>query len=200
MRRLLFVPKAISGGSYPATPLSRRMLSGGHMKEEGAKGFPTFGGVLLGLGVGGFFDGIVFHQLLQWHHMLSSAGYPPDTVANLLVNTLWDGVFHAGTYVAIAVGLAIFWRHARREHVPWSGKMLAGTLLIGWGLFNVVEGIVNHHVLGLHHVNETAPPAQWIVWDLSFLAWGAVMALAGAYLLQRGKAETSASAARFSGV
>ncbi len=27
-------------------------------------------GLLVGLGLGGFFDGIVLHQLLQWHHML----------------------------------------------------------------------------------------------------------------------------------
>ncbi|TIP73091.1 MAG: DUF2243 domain-containing protein, partial [Mesorhizobium sp.] len=31
--------------------------------------FPTSAGILLGLGLGGFFDGIVLHQLLQWHHM-----------------------------------------------------------------------------------------------------------------------------------
>jgi uncharacterized membrane protein len=30
------------------------------------------GSVLLGLGLGGFFDGIVLHQILQWHHMLSA--------------------------------------------------------------------------------------------------------------------------------
>ncbi|HEU5099504.1 MAG TPA: DUF2243 domain-containing protein [Roseiflexaceae bacterium] len=34
-------------------------------------------GIWLGLGLGGFFDGIVFHQILRWHHMLTSAGYPP---------------------------------------------------------------------------------------------------------------------------
>ena len=27
-------------------------------------------GVLLGLGLGGFFDGVVFHQLLGWHHLI----------------------------------------------------------------------------------------------------------------------------------
>ena len=37
--------------------------------ETSLREFPRTGGVLLGLG--GFFDGVVFHQLLQWHHMLS---------------------------------------------------------------------------------------------------------------------------------
>jgi uncharacterized membrane protein len=50
---------------------------------------------------------------------------------------------------------------------------------MGFGLFNLVEGIVNHHTLGLHHVNETAPPGQWIYWDLGFLAWGAAMLIGG---------------------
>ena len=152
--------------------------------------FPRAGGVLLGLGFGGFFDGVVFHQLLQWHHMLTSAGYPPDSVASLEVNTFWDGAFHAATWVLIAAGLGIFWRHARLRHSPWSGKLLAGTLLLGWGIFNTVEGVVNHHLLGLHHVNETVPPSQWMMWDLAFLAWGAAMIVLGAYLVRRGGRET----------
>jgi uncharacterized membrane protein len=153
--------------------------------------FPLAGGVLLGLGLGGFFDGIVLHQLLQWHHMLSSAGYPPDSVENLEVNTFWDGVFHALTYVFVAIGLAVFWRHARSAaHARWSTKLLVGSLLIGWGVFNVVEGIVNHHVLGIHHVNETVPQSQWLIWDLAFLAWGAGMLLAGTYLVCAGRRDT----------
>ena len=36
---------------------------------------PTLAGFFLGLGLGGFFDGIVLHQILQWHHTATSAGY-----------------------------------------------------------------------------------------------------------------------------
>jgi hypothetical protein len=57
--------------------------------------FPASAGILFGLGLGGFFDGIVLHQVLQWHHMVTSAGYPPTTVENLKLNTLLDGLFHA---------------------------------------------------------------------------------------------------------
>ena len=46
---------------------------------------------------------------------------------------------------------------------------------MGFGLFNLVEGIVDHHILGIHHVNETVPPEQWIYWDVGFLVWGALM-------------------------
>jgi uncharacterized membrane protein len=64
-------------------------------------------------------------------------------------------------------------------------------MLIGFGLFNVVEGVVDHHLLGIHHVNETVPPGQWIYWDIGFLVWGAVMFIAGWRLLRTGQKETS---------
>jgi uncharacterized membrane protein len=137
--------------------------------------------------LGGFFDGIVLHQILQWHHMLTSAGYPPDSVRNLEINTLFDGLFHASTYVFVALGLVVLWRHARRPHPQWSGKLLGGSMLIGFGAFNLVEGIVDHHLLGIHHVNETVPPDQWIYWDLGFLAWGLAMLIIGWELLRRGR-------------
>lgn len=148
-------------------------------------GFPTSAGIFLGLGIGGFFDGIVLHQILQWHHMASSAGFPSDTVEGLRWNTFFDGLFHAATYIFVLTGLIFLWRAARRKHLRWSNRLLAGSLLAGFGLFNVVEGLVNHQILGLHHVNETVPRGQWIYWDLGFLAWGAAMLLIGLFLLRR---------------
>jgi uncharacterized membrane protein len=62
--------------------------------------------------------------------------------------------------------------------------MLVGTMLMGFGIFNVVEGLVNHQLLGIHHVNETVPADQWLAWDIGFLVWGALM-LAGGWALQR---------------
>ena len=153
--------------------------------------FPVSAGILLGLGLGGFFDGIILHQVLQWHHMLTSAGYPPSSIANLEINTLWDGVFHLTTYVFVFLGLIILWKRAQRTHVRWPGKLLAGTLLVGFGVFNVVEGLIDHHILGLHHVNETVPPEQWIYWDLGFLVWGALMLGVGWSLLKTGQEQTA---------
>ena len=49
----------------------------------------------------------------------------------------------AGLPVTVA-GLAILWRHSRRPHAVWSARLLLATMLIGFGLFNVVEGIVDH--------------------------------------------------------
>lgn len=148
------------------------------------KDFPVSAGIFFGLGLGGFFDGIVLHQLLQWHHLLTNAGYPPDSVENLKVNTFWDGLFHALTYVFVVIGLFLLWRTARRTHIRWSSRLLIGTFLIGFGLFNLGEGIINHQILGIHHVNETVPREQWIYWDVAFLLWGALM-LSGGWLLFR---------------
>lgn len=154
-------------------------------------------GILLGIGLGGFFDGIVLHQILQWHHMLTSHGdYPANTVAGLEINALWDGLFHATTYVAVAAGLALLWRASRLPHAPWSTRLLIGLLLMGWGSFNLVEGTVDHHILTIHHVNETVPRNQWKWWDLGFLLWGAAMLLGGWRLARSGEAEQDAAIAR----
>ncbi|MBY5618882.1 DUF2243 domain-containing protein [Rhizobium leguminosarum] len=146
--------------------------------------FPRSAGLLFGLGLGGFFDGIVLHQLLQWHHMVSSR-YPINTIENLELNTFWDGVFHSATYLFLLAALFVLWRSARLSHFKWSTRELVATMLIGFGAFNLVEGVVDHHVLGLHHVNEMAARGQWIFWDLGFLAWGAAMVTAGYVMLRR---------------
>ena len=149
--------------------------------------FPTGGAILLGAGLGGFFDGIVLHQVLQWHHIASSAGVPVDTVDGLRMNTLFDGLFHLATWIMTAAAIALLWRGARRgARLLWS--RLIGGAVMGFGLFNLIEGLVNHQLLGLHHVNETAPPDQWLAWDLGFLASGLVLLAAGSGLSRKAPA------------
>ncbi len=155
------------------------------MADKDKRAFPTAAGILFGLGLGGFFDGIVLHQLLQWHHMVSHT-HPPVDVASLEFNTFWDGVFHAATYVFVLAGLVLLWRAAHRGHLWWSWKLLAGTMLMGFGAFNLVEGVVNHHLLQLHHVNETVPESEWLYWDVGFLVWGAAMLIGGWFLWRNG--------------
>lgn len=161
------------------------------MRGTPGHSFPATAGILFGLGLGGFFDGIVLHQILQWHHMLTAFGYPPNSVHNLKINTLWDGLFHATTYLFVLLGLIILWRVSRRTHIVWSSKLLLGTLLMGFGVFNLLEGLVDHHLLGVHHVNETVARANWIYWDLGFLVWGAMMLIGGWLLFRRGRRETA---------
>jgi uncharacterized membrane protein len=123
-------------------------------------------------------DGIVLHQILQWHHMLTSEGsYPKSTVAGLETNTLWDGLFHAFTFVIVVVGLCVLWQRTNEWRWAASGRALIGWMLFGWGLFNVVEGIVDHEVLGIHHVREGA--GHQTAYDIAFLAFGAVVLIVG---------------------
>jgi uncharacterized membrane protein len=148
-------------------------------------------GILLGLGLGGFFDGIALHQILQWHHMLSSVSFfDPATIPGLRANTTADGLFHAVTYVFTVAGVALLWR-AFAIGRGGTARQLVGLILAGWGIFNLVEGVVDHHFLGVHHVNETAPREHWLWWDLGFLVWGAAMILIG-WSLWRTRSERAA--------
>jgi uncharacterized membrane protein len=71
-------------------------------------------------------------------------------------------------------------------------------MLSGWGLFNLAEGIIDHHILQIHHVRpRSANPAAW---DLGFLASGALLLLAGRALIRSGAEGTAAApAARHGG-
>jgi uncharacterized membrane protein len=135
-------------------------------------------GVLLGVGLGGFVDGIVLHQILQWHNMLSNRVPPADLVA-MKFNMLWDGLFHAFTWLATAIGLAALWRAGAGRRTMWSSRVLVGGMLLGWGAFNLVEGTIDHQILGVHHVH---PGDGQAAWDFGFLAFGAVLALTGCVL------------------
>ncbi|MBL1086151.1 DUF2243 domain-containing protein [Streptomyces actinomycinicus] len=158
-------------------------------------------GILLGVGLGGFLDGILLHQLLRWHHMLSSTDhdrigvkyYDPHTVSGLQMNTLWDGVFHTVCWLAVLGGLSVLYARvtAGRRQV-WGSRVLWGWILAGWGLFNLVEGVLDHHVLGIHHVHD-GPHRLW--WDLGFLLLGALL-LAGGGLLRRSGRSFDPAAAR----
>ncbi|WP_323174672.1 DUF2243 domain-containing protein [Natrialba sp. PRR66] len=139
-------------------------------------------GIVLGIGLGGFFDGIVLHQLLQWHHMLS-ARTDPTVLAGLRLNVVADGLFHVGTYLFTIAGIVLLVRAWRRTDVPPSGRALVGSTIVGWGVFNLLEGLVNHHLLGIHHV-WPAGPGSVLLWDVGFLLSGVVF-IVGGYALIR---------------
>jgi uncharacterized membrane protein len=141
-------------------------------------------GIALGLGLGGLLDGILFRQILQWHHLLSSAGYPDDTVAGLEVNMLADGLFQAVWWAVTVAGLVLLWRAARHPRGVWSSRLFGGAVLIGAGLFYLIEGLAAHYLLGLHHVKPG--PGQGF-WDAAFLLTGALLALIGLVLVLAGR-------------
>ncbi|MBC7819086.1 MAG: DUF2243 domain-containing protein [Planctomycetaceae bacterium] len=132
-------------------------------------------GTFMGIGLGGFFDGILFHQLLQIHNMLS-AKFPKTSIANMEINMFWDGLFHSLTYTMTLIGLGLLWKCGARRDVPWSGKTFLGAYFLGWGLFNFVEGIIDHHILNIHHVLESHGQSMF---DYLFLASGLILILGG---------------------
>src|SRR3954468_3630783 len=144
-------------------------------------------GIFLGAGLGGFIDGILLHQILQWHNMLSSVRPPVDLVA-MKYNMLWDGLFHAFTWIMVLVGLWRLWAVGRGLDVPWSTRTFVGSLTMGWGLFNFIEGLIDHQILGIHHVH---PGPGQLGWDLGFLAFGLVQIGGACILIRSGRSDTT---------
>ena len=95
---------------------------------------------------GGFVDGIVLHQILKWYNLLSNQ-LPPDNLVAAKVNMCRDGVFHAAAWVLTVLGRRLLRSATGRADVPRSGRTLGGALLLGWGAFNVVEGLIDHQLL-----------------------------------------------------
>lgn len=89
-------------------------------------------GVILGLGFGGFADGIVLHQIAQWHNM-GSAILPPTTMEAMKRNMMWDGWFHVATLVLCLAGVFMLLGLARRNHELPTPRMLVGQMVSGWG-------------------------------------------------------------------
>jgi uncharacterized membrane protein len=143
-------------------------------------------GVLLGISFAGFFDGIVLHQILQWHHMLTSVR-PTNSVEDLAANTFWDGVFLIAASIFAAIGLTLFWLAHRRHQLSDSTQTLIGSLLFGGGSFNLIEGIIDHHLLGIHHVKSGT---NQLAWDLGFLILSVLLAGLGLIVLRRGDKQT----------
>jgi uncharacterized membrane protein len=65
---------------------------------------------------------------------------------------------------------------ARRSETRFSDRVFYGSMLAGWGMFNVAEGIIDHHILEVHHVVERLGQS---VWDWLFLAFSVALIVVG---------------------
>jgi uncharacterized membrane protein len=139
-------------------------------------------GMVLGVGLGGFADGIVLHQIAQWHNM-GSAVLPPHTLEAMKQNMVWDGLFHLATWMITLVGVFMLWSHARSDQLPMAAGAFIGEMFIGWGAFNLVDGIIDHHLLNLHHVRDM--PAHVPLYDWVFLGIGGLGFLLAGILLKQ---------------
>ncbi|MBG6236158.1 putative membrane protein [Pedobacter sp. CAN_A7] len=138
---------------------------------------------VLGIGIGGFIDGIVLHQILQWHEMLTNK-LPADTLVNKSINMFWDGIFHLFTLITTIVGVFLLWNLLHKKTINTSKYLLWAGLSMGWGLFNLVEGIIDHHLLKLHNVREWSTSQE--LWNHGFLIFGLLLIILGWYWQKKG--------------
>jgi len=135
-------------------------------------------GIVLGMGLAGFFDGIVLHQILQWHHLVCVTEHcRPTSIEHLERQNTQDGYFHLAMLLLTTVGSYRVFRTASRPDVPRDANAILGPVLCGAGLFNFVEGLISHQILGIHHVRPGAP--YEFAADMGFLASGVILATIG---------------------
>ena len=145
----------------------------------------VWAGIVLGMGFGGLADGIVLHQILGWHHLVCyTLNCQPTSVAQLLHENTQDGFFHLGLWLLTLAGVAMLFRAARPVGGLWRGRVLAGSMLAGSGLFNFWEGLLNHQMLGIHHVLPGSP--HQFLWDMLYLSNGVLFFVAGMWLARGG--------------
>ena len=142
------------------------------MKKENKNLF--IAGLILGLGLLGAIDGIVFHQLLQWHHMILSP--------NIQLEIFTDGLFTALFSAKLIWGGVKIFQDARKNQLGTSWRIFLGGIFVGGGAFNLVEGIVDHHILQVHRVKPLAENP--LMYDLAFLAIGALLVVIG-FMIKR---------------
>jgi uncharacterized membrane protein len=137
-------------------------------------------GIAFGVALAGFWDGILLHSILQWHHMISNR-VPPVDMHAMQVNMVADGLFDLFCWAVTIVGVVLLFREAQTQQLG-SGRSYVGWILIGGGLFNFVEGLIDHEMLGIHHVH---PGPNWLAWDIGFLLLGGVLLVGIAWILRR---------------
>ena len=141
---------------------------------EGVSGRALFGAGVFGFGFSGLIDVVIIHHILQWHHLLSGI-YPMDTLAGLRTNIRADGWFSLGMIVVAGVGAGVVWRAERRARNPLTVRPIAGAAVVGLGLFDLYDAVVDHAILGLHQPLSMggAYNPHWAVVSLLIIGAGA---------------------------
>ena len=100
-------------------------------------------GFLIGCGIAAsMIDLFIFHLGLQWHHFYDLSTHE--------VALLTDGIFHAFGWFITVWGLFLLADIRRRGGVNW--KRWAGAVALGIGSFQLLDGVLNHKILGIHQI------------------------------------------------
>ncbi len=146
-------------------------------------GYAALASGALGFALGGFFDGILLHQILQWHHLLSGL---PQAAADLRFLILTDGLFHLAMYLVAALGLLWLWRGRAAVLAPAAGRLGLAWGLIGFGSWHIIDALLSHWLLGIHRIRMDSDMP--LVWDILWLClFGLAPALLGVWLKRGGR-------------
>lgn len=146
------------------------------------------GAGVFGFGFSGLVDVLLLHHVLQLHHLVSNK-VEPTTLTGLRLNIFADGLFSLAMLTIMSVGGGLVWAaERRRARQPLPPRPLAGAAVVGLGVFDLFDVVVDHTLLGLHHA--TSGPGfydpHWAV--ISLLIIGA-----GAYIYRHSTTETQRS-------
>lgn len=133
-------------------------------------------GGIIGFGLGGLVDVLIFHLVLQVHHLISGI-VPPTTPRGLRLNLVADGLFSLAMVAIVIAGFVLFWRTLPLADRSRSAGLFAGASVAGAGVFNLYDGTIDHYVLGLHHVTQWPPNPDlfdvlWVIGSVVLLAAG----------------------------
>ena len=129
-------------------------------------------GVLFGVGAIAFVDEAVFHQLLHWHHFYD--------LATTDIGLVSDGLFHALSWFATIAGLFLLADLRRRRALHWPRWI--GGVLLGAGVFQLYDGVVQHKLLGIHQIRYVD---DLLVYDVVWMAVAVAMIVAGVVIAVR---------------
>ncbi|MDF0726332.1 DUF2243 domain-containing protein [Cytobacillus sp. S13-E01] len=139
------------------------------------------GSFVIGFGFLGALDGIIFHQLLQWHSVVMDTNRSGQIIS--------DGIFNFAVTIALVVGGVLLWLAGKPTDLAKGVSLLIGGILIGGGAFNLIEGITNHHIFQIHRIKPGDPNA--IIYDLTFLVLGVILIIIGLIVKRRGTSPDS---------
>ncbi|RIX50201.1 DUF2243 domain-containing protein [Paenibacillus nanensis] len=129
-------------------------------------------GILIGLGLVAFIDEAVFHQLLHWHHFFDKS--------TLAIGLISDGLFHAFSWFSSIGGMFLL-AELRTSNV-WKPQRWVGGVLLGGGLFQLYDGIIQHKLMQLHQIRYVK---HVFVYDLLWNVIAAAMIVLGVIFITR---------------
>lgn len=142
----------------------------------------AWAGFILGVALGGFFDGILLHQILQWHHLLSLV--PGEALRDIRTQIFADGAFHVAMYVVAAVGLWLLWRGRAGFEGAGSDLRLLGSAVLGFSIWQFADVVLFHWILGIHRIRVDVPNP--LAWDIGWMViFGVPTLILGLWLVRR---------------